>query len=766
MTKEPIKSLDFLPPQRRGEEFYEYISQFIDYILERYEVEFDYIADKYKGYYDFEDIPGYLTKEGAIQQLIDEKGFTPIYEILNLPTSDLAVVYAYLKVFRYLKGTKEGLEVIFDLLGFKKVSVLPENDKTYELEEWWEKDPEAEPYSFTMFLKLPLEEYEDDFIGRLKEFFRFYVYPLLKSIELVLDFLLHDLGLATHSYYDRIAETSLAGGLFMMNHAYYDKVVMDSGDVTVLGIRLLFVSDRDGFNDNLYRAKNDGTLIEAITEVNSGSFGTTSIHPDGEKITFSYNSDIYELELKTCLAVQITNTGNNFNPVYSPDGNKIAFRTTREAGVDKIAILNFGETEDNGDTPTVLQNLTTPISGVFDWSPDSLQFIYAATTSPNLDLYRINADDTGNILILDFSPDVTVRDTFEPRWNPNGSDAIFTSPNNQEGGGNEVFEVWRVFPVDPTNNTAPLTLDIGNLYNKRGYFSQSDNGQSIFFEKIDVSTGDTAIWKMDSITGANKTQIIPADGSTYGKLSEGNLVVNSLSLQSEFNNSINFKFSFNFKNGNELTDQSSNSNDGSAWNNPLAYTLGRYCDNALTTPSNAAIQILDSASMDIANTGFTFLCVTKHIGNGGTILRKWDTNSAYNTLTIQLTGTNLKVFLMGVPHGLGQELRLFSVSGMPLYEWVGIGIVVDIVNETANFIINQTDIGYTEPNIAFSAFSGIVNNNSNNWYIGNGVTTTNGGSPTITFNEYGNPVSRIGMTDTLLDPNVIKQMFWDMGLRD
>jgi hypothetical protein len=227
MIREPIKSSEFLPRPRRDEEFFRYSAMMIDYILERYETEYDYIADKYKDYFNFQDIPDYLTKEGAIKQLIDEKGFTPIYEIVNLNTDDLAVTYAYLKLFRVLKGTREGLDVIFKLLGFKDADAYPDDPQIYRITEWWEEIPEEEAQTFKVFIEVPAENFEGNLVADLQKFFRFYVYPLLKRIDLNITFLLHDLGLLQHSYYDRIGEENHGGTLNIIGHGFYDRVAIE-----------------------------------------------------------------------------------------------------------------------------------------------------------------------------------------------------------------------------------------------------------------------------------------------------------------------------------------------------------------------------------------------------------------------------------------------------------------------------------------------------------------------------------------------------------
>jgi hypothetical protein len=185
---QPIQSLDFLPRFDKELEFFQEIAPVIDHILENYEKEFKYIKDKYSDFYNFEDVIDRVNKDDAIKELIKEKGYEPLVDILDLQTEDIAIVYAYLKVFRYLKGTREGLELVFQVLGFKKESLEPLAPKTYEFTQWWEQIPLGEPYTFDAFIKFPIDTPNfQDLLVKIKQFFRFYVYPILKNLDLVLD---------------------------------------------------------------------------------------------------------------------------------------------------------------------------------------------------------------------------------------------------------------------------------------------------------------------------------------------------------------------------------------------------------------------------------------------------------------------------------------------------------------------------------------------------------------------------------------------------
>ena len=60
-----------------------------------------------------------------------------------------------------------------------------------------------------------------------------------------------------------------------------------------------------------------------------------SIAPDGQTIAFSYKGDIFSVPVNGGTAKQLTtNPAYDAYPVWSPDGQKIAFASTREGSMD------------------------------------------------------------------------------------------------------------------------------------------------------------------------------------------------------------------------------------------------------------------------------------------------------------------------------------------------------------------------------------------------------------------------------------------------
>ena len=65
-----------------------------------------------------------------------------------------------------------------------------------------------------------------------------------------------------------------------------------------------------------------------------------AISPDGQTVVFSYKGDLYTVSSKGGQARQLTsNAAYEAYPVWSPDGNRIAFASSREGSLD-VYIIN------------------------------------------------------------------------------------------------------------------------------------------------------------------------------------------------------------------------------------------------------------------------------------------------------------------------------------------------------------------------------------------------------------------------------------------
>ena len=86
----------------------------------------------------------------------------------------------------------------------------------------------------------------------------------------------------------------------------------------------------------------------------------TAISPDGKTIAFSYKGDVYTVATKGGQARQLTtNAAYDACPVWSPDGSKLAFASSREGSMDVYEMDDQGSehvrltTNSNNEMPMV-----------------------------------------------------------------------------------------------------------------------------------------------------------------------------------------------------------------------------------------------------------------------------------------------------------------------------------------------------------------------------------------------------------------------------
>lgn len=85
------------------------------------------------------------------------------------------------------------------------------------------------------------------------------------------------------------------------------------------------------------------TLLSSITFLNANTplwMRYTAISPDAKEILFTYNADIYKVPADGGQAIALTlYEGRDFMPVWSPDGQKIAFASDRHGNYD-VFVMN------------------------------------------------------------------------------------------------------------------------------------------------------------------------------------------------------------------------------------------------------------------------------------------------------------------------------------------------------------------------------------------------------------------------------------------
>lgn len=168
----------------------------------------------------------------------------------------------------------------------------------------------------------------------------------------------------------------------------------------------------------IWTMKANGEDKHQVTHL-SGRMIFPDFSPDGARIAFggrlpgATNDDIFVINTDGSGLVQLTtDLANDSLPAFSPNGDKIAFISSR-SGLDQVWLMDA-----DGTDPQQLTFDAVFKGQVPDWSPAGTQIAYAA-------------GDPGDILVMDAdgSDQHTVvgglTDDFGPAWSPDGQQLAF-----------------------------------------------------------------------------------------------------------------------------------------------------------------------------------------------------------------------------------------------------------------------------------------------------------------------------------------------------
>ena len=217
-----------------------------------------------------------------------------------------------------------------------------------------------------------------------------------------------------------------------------------------------------------------------------------TLSPDGKWFlyvsTAAGNPDIYLQSVggQTTLNLTKDSPVADGQPAFSPDGERIAFRSARDGG----GLFVMGRT---GEAP----RRVAPEGFDPHWSPDGLKLVYATASSPlptsrgGLSALRIVSVDTGAVTNL------TDLDAMHPAWSPNGRFVAFWGIGRRVGGNNmstarDLYvvsasggEPWHVTD-DPYVDWAPVWSPDGALL----YFASTRGGSmNLWRLPMDPATG-------------------------------------------------------------------------------------------------------------------------------------------------------------------------------------------------------------------------------------------------------------------------------------
>jgi TolB protein len=216
----------------------------------------------------------------------------------------------------------------------------------------------------------------------------------------------------------------------MAVHHLADQVVQTAvGTTGIAATRVLFVID-----GKLYQIDADGAGLKELRAAGEREVLSPAWSRDGRRITYmefwSGHGQLFVQEVGGARHAATDGTALDFTPAFSPDGKTLVFSRATEEGTDVYAI----NVRDN----CCLQRLTVGrfsdnLSPVY--SPDGQRIAFVSTRAGLPQIYVMAADGTDEQLFAPFDYGVTGSSN-APDWSPDGQSVAF---HRDVGGTLQVF---------------------------------------------------------------------------------------------------------------------------------------------------------------------------------------------------------------------------------------------------------------------------------------------------------------------------------------
>ena len=206
------------------------------------------------------------------------------------------------------------------------------------------------------------------------------------------------------------------------------------------GTRLAFESDRDGNPEIYVMDLASGRLTRLTTDPAGDSAPAWS--PDGQRIVFTSDrehrasADVYVMNADGSGVQRLTSDLANWAPQFAPDGRRVAIQVDRDIVIlDLVDGTRTQLTRDpqNGMNPT--------------WSPDGQRLAFVSTRNRRAEIFTMHADGTNPQLLVTMAAGSVI----DPRWSPDGTRVVFVMvPDLQPRPGEDVRpeHVQAIYTID------------------------------------------------------------------------------------------------------------------------------------------------------------------------------------------------------------------------------------------------------------------------------------------------------------------------------
>jgi len=193
----------------------------------------------------------------------------------------------------------------------------------------------------------------------------------------------------------------------------------------------------DNDTEDVWRVSADGSGLRRLTTDGAPEFDP-AWSPDGNRIAYRSeadgNSEIYVMNADGTHAENLTkNPGSDYSPSWSPKGDQIAFASDRGGGRNDIYVMDT----DGSHVKRVTTDVSTDEYPT--WSPDGNHFAFVSDRDGDWEIYVIDARGTNEKRLTRSGGKL-------PSWSPDGGWIAFQGPAPDGSEDEHSGSIWLIKP--------------------------------------------------------------------------------------------------------------------------------------------------------------------------------------------------------------------------------------------------------------------------------------------------------------------------------